>query len=223
MAAPSIADGIFPAPCISTSITWPTSRTRFPTCCPARRTSPRRSGCSASATAIASWFMTGCVAAAAARGHGGCSAYSATTRSLCSTVALANGSKKSCRPRCRRSARSRNPSPPTFNPALVRTLSEMKANLVDRCGASHRRPRSRQVRWHPGRRISLQEARPHTERHQIPWADLIDPDSGAFIAADALAARFAAAGIELATSDRDHMRLRHHLLRRGARALFARP
>jgi len=31
----------------------------------------------------------------------------------------------------------------------------------------------------------------------IPWADLIEPDSGTFIAADALAARFAAAGIDL--------------------------
>ena len=31
----------------------------------------------------------------------------------------------------------------------------------------------------------------------IPWADLIHPDTGAFIAPDALAARFAAAGIDL--------------------------
>jgi len=32
----------------------------------------------------------------------------------------------------------------------------------------------------------------------LPWADLIDPESGTFLAADGLAARFAAAGIDLA-------------------------
>jgi thiosulfate/3-mercaptopyruvate sulfurtransferase len=31
----------------------------------------------------------------------------------------------------------------------------------------------------------------------IPWGDLVQPDSGEFIAADALAARFAVAGIDL--------------------------
>jgi thiosulfate/3-mercaptopyruvate sulfurtransferase len=31
----------------------------------------------------------------------------------------------------------------------------------------------------------------------LPWADLIDPDTGAFVAPGALAARFAAAGIDL--------------------------
>ena len=58
-------------------------------------------------------------------------------------------------------------SPPTFNPALVRTLSEMKANLVDGRRAGHRRARARQVRRHPGRRLSVQEARPHTRTPSI--------------------------------------------------------
>jgi thiosulfate/3-mercaptopyruvate sulfurtransferase len=31
----------------------------------------------------------------------------------------------------------------------------------------------------------------------LPWADLIDPETGAFVAADAIAARLAAAGIDL--------------------------
>ncbi len=84
-----------------------------------------------------------------------------------------------------------------FNPALVRTLSEIKANLV---------ARSEQLidARGPGKFDGSQEdVFPFKKLGHIPnainipWGDLIDPDSGAFIAADALAARFAAAGINL--------------------------
>jgi thiosulfate/3-mercaptopyruvate sulfurtransferase len=84
-----------------------------------------------------------------------------------------------------------------FNPALVRTLSEMKANLatgaeqvIDARG--------------PGKFDGTQEdVFPFKKLGHIPnavnvpWADLIHPETGAFLAPDALAARFAAAGINL--------------------------
>ena len=84
-----------------------------------------------------------------------------------------------------------------LDPALVRTLRDMKANLVS--GAE-------QVvdARGPGKFDGTQEdVFPFKKLGHIPnainvpWADLIHPDSGAFIAADALAARFAAAGIDL--------------------------
>ena len=85
----------------------------------------------------------------------------------------------------------------TLHPSLVRTLRDMKANLmtgaeqvVDARG--------------PGKFDGTQQdVFPFKKLGHIPnaiivpWADLIDPDSGGFIAADALAARFAAAGIDL--------------------------
>jgi thiosulfate/3-mercaptopyruvate sulfurtransferase len=85
----------------------------------------------------------------------------------------------------------------TFSPSLVRTLGEMQANLassaeqvIDARG--------------PGKFNGTQEDLFPTKKlgHipnaiNIPWADLIDPESGAFIPSDALAARFKAAGINL--------------------------
>lgn len=84
-----------------------------------------------------------------------------------------------------------------FNPALVRTLDEMKANLssgadqvIDARG--------------PGKFDGSQEdVFPFKKLGHIPnavnipWGDLIHPDTGAFLAADALAARFSAAGVDL--------------------------
>ena len=84
-----------------------------------------------------------------------------------------------------------------FHPSLVRTLSEMKANLatgaeqvIDARG--------------PGKFDGTQEdVFPFKKLGHIPnavnvpWADLIHPETGAFLAPDALAARFAAAGINL--------------------------
>jgi len=85
----------------------------------------------------------------------------------------------------------------TYNPALVRTLGEMKENLVT-AAAQVIDARG------PGKFDGTQEdVFPFKKLGHIPnatnvpWADLIDPDTGEFIAADALAARFAAAGIDL--------------------------
>jgi len=85
----------------------------------------------------------------------------------------------------------------SFNAALVRGLSEMDANLatgaeqvIDARG--------------PGKFDGTQEdVFPFKKlghipnATNIPWADLIDPQTGTLLAADALAARFAAARIDL--------------------------
>ncbi len=85
----------------------------------------------------------------------------------------------------------------TYHPVLVRSLREMKDNLV--AGAT-------QVidARGPGKFDGTQEdVFPFKKLGHIPnainipWVDLIHPDTGAFIAADALAARFATAGIDL--------------------------
>jgi len=84
-----------------------------------------------------------------------------------------------------------------FNPTLVRTMSEMKANLatgteqvIDARG--------------PGKFDGTQEDvfpfkklghMPNAVN--IPWADLIVEETGAFLKPDAIAARFARAGIDL--------------------------
>ncbi|WP_137046557.1 sulfurtransferase [Pseudolabrys sp. FHR47] len=84
-----------------------------------------------------------------------------------------------------------------FNPALVRTLDEMKANLSS--GADQ----AIDARG-PGKFDGSQEdVFPFKKLGHIPnavnipWGDLIHPDTGAFLAADALAARFSAAGVDL--------------------------
>lgn len=85
----------------------------------------------------------------------------------------------------------------TFTPSLVRTLSEMKANLLT--GAEQLIDARA-----PGKYAGAQEdVFPFKKLGHIPnavnipWADLIHSDTGAFIAPDALAARFAAAKIDL--------------------------
>ena len=86
---------------------------------------------------------------------------------------------------------------PKFTPKLVRTLSDMKANLVTG-GEQVIDARG------PGKFDGSQEdVFPFKKLGHIPnainvpWGDLIDPESGAFIAPEALAARFALAGIDL--------------------------
>lgn len=93
------------------------------------------------------------------------------------------------------------PEPQSFNavfsPCLVRSLSEMKANLesgaeqvIDARG--------------PGKFNGIQEDLFPVKKlgHipdsvNIPWGDFIDPETGAFIPESAIAARFKAAGIDL--------------------------
>jgi len=84
-----------------------------------------------------------------------------------------------------------------FTPALVRSIGEMKANLLS--GAE-------QVidARGPGKFDGTQEdVFPFKKLGHIPsainvpWADLVHEETGAFIAPDALAARFARAGIDL--------------------------
>lgn len=85
----------------------------------------------------------------------------------------------------------------TFNPSLVRTLSEMKANLVN--GAEQVIDARGPAKFDG----TQEDVFPHKKLGHIPhavnvpWGDLIDPESGAFIAPEALAARFRAAGIDL--------------------------
>jgi thiosulfate/3-mercaptopyruvate sulfurtransferase len=85
----------------------------------------------------------------------------------------------------------------TFNAALVRTLSQMKANLdnggeqvVDSRGPA--KFDGSQTDLYPTPKLG------HIPNAvNIPWGDLIDPESGAVIPPRALAARFEAAGIDL--------------------------
>jgi thiosulfate/3-mercaptopyruvate sulfurtransferase len=85
----------------------------------------------------------------------------------------------------------------SFNAALVRGLAEMNANVatgteqvIDARGPGKFDGTQQDV--FPSRRLG------HIPNAiNLPWADLIDPDSGAIIAPDVLAARFASAGIDL--------------------------
>ncbi|WP_213770942.1 sulfurtransferase [Bradyrhizobium sp. dw_78] len=85
----------------------------------------------------------------------------------------------------------------TFNAALVRSLSEMDANLA---AATEQVIDARGPGKFDG---SQQDVFPFKKLGHIPnatnlpWADLIDPDTGLFLAPDALTARFSAAGIDL--------------------------
>ena len=93
------------------------------------------------------------------------------------------------------------PEPKSFSPklypALVRSLSEMKANLatgteqvIDARGPAKFDGTQEDV--FPFKKLG------HIPNAvNIPWADLIDAESGAFIAPQALASRFVAAGIDL--------------------------
>ena len=84
-----------------------------------------------------------------------------------------------------------------FDPGLVRTLREMRANLatgaeqvVDARGPAKFDGTQEDV--FPFKKLG------HIPNAvNIPWGDLIHPDSGAFIAPDALTARFTSAGIDL--------------------------
>jgi thiosulfate/3-mercaptopyruvate sulfurtransferase len=85
----------------------------------------------------------------------------------------------------------------TFKPVLLHTIGEMKANLAT---GTEQLIDARA----PGRFAGTQEdVFPFKKLGHIPnavnipWADLIHPETGAFIALDALAARFAAAKIDL--------------------------
>ena len=85
----------------------------------------------------------------------------------------------------------------TYNPALVRSLAEMRENLVTAAAqvVDARGPakfEGTQEDVFPFKKLG------HIPNAiNIPWADLIDPETGEFIAANALATRFAAAGIDL--------------------------
>jgi thiosulfate/3-mercaptopyruvate sulfurtransferase len=84
-----------------------------------------------------------------------------------------------------------------FDPSLVRTLTEMKANLdngreqvVDSRGPA--KFDGSQEDLFPTNKLG------HIPNSvNIPWGDLIDPESGAFIRPEALAGRFQAAGVNL--------------------------
>jgi thiosulfate/3-mercaptopyruvate sulfurtransferase len=85
----------------------------------------------------------------------------------------------------------------TYNPALVRSLAEMTENLataatqvVDARGPAKFEGTQEDV-------FPFKKLGHIPNATNVPWADLIDPETGEFTAADALAARFAAAGIDL--------------------------
>lgn len=85
----------------------------------------------------------------------------------------------------------------SFNAALVRGLSEMDRNLatgaeqvIDARGPGKFDGTQQDV--FPFKKLGhIPNAR------NVPWGDLVDPQSGTFLPSDALAARFAAAGIDL--------------------------
>jgi thiosulfate/3-mercaptopyruvate sulfurtransferase len=85
----------------------------------------------------------------------------------------------------------------TYNSALVRTLSEMRGNLatgtaqvVDARGPGKFDGTQEEV-------FPFKKLGHIPNATNIPWADLIHPDTGEFLTPDALAARFAAAAINL--------------------------
>ena len=217
------AGAICPVPFTSTSITWRTSPIPCRTCCRRKPISPRKIGllgigsgdqiivydrlCGGSAAARAWWMFR-------VFGHD-------------NVAMLDGGYGKWTKEKLPTEMSPVRPEPrsftATFSPSLVRTLSEMQANLAS--GAE-------QVidARGPGKFDGTQEDLFPTKKlgHipnaiNIPWADLIDPESGAFIRAEAIEARFKAAGIDLSAPNRHDMRLGDHLLRRGARTLPARP
>jgi thiosulfate/3-mercaptopyruvate sulfurtransferase len=85
----------------------------------------------------------------------------------------------------------------TFRPELVRTLSEMTANLTAEAEQviDARGPAKFSGAQDDVFRVKKLGHIPNAVN--IPWADLIHPETGEFITPDALIARFAAAGIDL--------------------------
>jgi thiosulfate/3-mercaptopyruvate sulfurtransferase len=85
----------------------------------------------------------------------------------------------------------------SFNPSLVRTLGDMKANLIT---ASEQVIDARGPAKFEGSQedvFPVKKLGHIPNATNIPWADLMHPETGAFIPADALAARFKAASIDL--------------------------
>lgn len=85
----------------------------------------------------------------------------------------------------------------TFNPALVRTLEQMKSNLasggeqvIDARGPAKFDGTQDDV-------FPVDKLGHIPGAINLPWGDLVDQDSGALIAPDAVAERFAAAGVDL--------------------------
>jgi len=85
----------------------------------------------------------------------------------------------------------------SFNAALVRGLADMDRNLttgaeqvIDARGPGKFNGTQQDV--FPFRKLGhIPNAK------NVPWGDMIDPESGAFVSSDVLAGRFAAAGIDL--------------------------
>lgn len=84
-----------------------------------------------------------------------------------------------------------------FAPGLVRSMDDMKANLskaaeqvIDARGPAKFAGSQQDV-------FPFKKLGHIPNATNIPWADLIHPETGAFISADAAAERFAAAGIDL--------------------------
>jgi len=85
----------------------------------------------------------------------------------------------------------------TYDPALVRSLSDMRENLattaaqvIDARGPAKFDGTQEDV-------FPFKKLGHIPNATNIPWADLIDPETGELIAPSALATRFAAAGIDL--------------------------
>jgi thiosulfate/3-mercaptopyruvate sulfurtransferase len=85
----------------------------------------------------------------------------------------------------------------TFNPALVRSIEQMKNNVesgseqvIDARGPAKFEGTQEDV-------FPFKKLGHIPDSVNVPWADLIHPDTGAFIDKEAIAARFANAGIDL--------------------------
>ena len=182
--ARSIVAVIFRVPCISTSITSPTSRTRFRTCCPARADFAKKVGLLG--------IGDGDRVVVYDRLYGGAAAarvwWMFRVFGYDKVAMLDGGYGKWTKEKQPTDMSTVRPEPrsfsATYNPALVRSLREMKENLataaaqvVDARGPAKFDGTQEDV-------FPFKKLGHIPNATNIPWADLIDPDTGAFIAAD---------------------------------------
>lgn len=84
-----------------------------------------------------------------------------------------------------------------FTPALVRSLREMKDNLATRAWQVVDARGPGKFDGTQADVFAFKKLGHIPGAINLPWADLIHPETGAFLERDALAARFAAAGVDL--------------------------
>lgn len=86
----------------------------------------------------------------------------------------------------------------TFSTSLVRSIGEMKANLASRAEQVIDARGPAKFDGSQDDVFPVKKKGHIPNAINVPWADLINPETGAMLSADAMQARFAAAGIDLA-------------------------